>query len=233
MDDSKQVISDILSQEQRDWKDVRSELPANEVPVVIRIFKPGTTMRETEDNIIPWEDVVLGKCVYDHQDKTKYEWIVCTPHHRFEYGPLYKQGHLLEGVEVSHWALPEEDEIEGWKRRLNPNEEYEEFKITIQMKDKEREAQVIENMYRILILAQQHIFVNRKYVDPNDPIRDGINELYSTVEDAIAAMDFDGLSNLKDLDDEEIDRLAAQYEGADDPPYVEFPVSYAERKDDQ
>ena len=90
-------------QEKRVWQEVGVVGPPKPLEnVVMRIYKDGE------------EDVIIG---HINQNGV---WEVSAPFPLYDITELTSSDQLSEGVEVTHWAVPEDGEIEKWWKRFEP-----------------------------------------------------------------------------------------------------------------
>lgn len=136
-------ISQILK-EKRDWRKTQEELPPVGEKVIIRLCHQTDIYGEDNENIYPVEDVGVG--VIDENNK----WSMCPPHPRYDYAPLVNKGVIKENVDVTHWALPEKGEIQGWETRFDQLREYKYLKLEV-------DADNEEDVYRALMFGAHHL----------------------------------------------------------------------------
>lgn len=153
---SKEIVSNIL-REARPWRDATKVKPDPGQLVVIRITNPDIIYVETETEILPSEDMKIAK-FNRNQDGVNGIWVIEPPYPKFDYSPLSNKEQLYPGTMVTHWAVPEEGEIEGWKTRFNPSGIYK--KLNIEVDDDH-----LELVYRALIWASAYI----QKANPDDP----------------------------------------------------------------
>ncbi len=152
----KKIVSNILL-EKRDWKNAIVEKPEPGQQVVMRLVNPTMICGENDKEVYPYEDVKIGVFVRDYNDPTKGSWSVSPPYPLFDYSPLSTKDQLAEGTIVSHWAIPEEGEIEGWNTRFD---QVNVFKHLILEVDDDHK----EDVYRALLWGAAFI----QKCNPND-----------------------------------------------------------------
>lgn len=139
----KNVVSNILH-EPRDWKNANEVKPEVGQQVVIRMMNPTIIFTENETEIYPSEDMKIGEYIRNASDPSTGIWVVSPPYPRFDYSPLSTKDQLNEETIVTHWAVPEPGEIEGWNTRFNQVNIYKKLNIEV---DEEH----LELVYRALI----------------------------------------------------------------------------------
>lgn len=169
------AISNILK-EPREWFDVKEEkFPDPDQQVVIRICHETMLSGETATEIYPIEDLKVGT----YQDG---KWTISPPYPKYDYSPLANKAELNEGVNVTHWAVPGETEIEGWNTRFDRIGTYKKLKIEV---DPEHE----EDVYRALLWGGAFIaqFGGEEFHMAKSG--EGLKKLYETLCDLQACID--------------------------------------------
>lgn len=134
----KKVVSQILK-EKRNWVETVNEMPESKKPVILRLCHRTIFSGETDTEQYPLEDIKLG-----YYDMDSRQWIILPPHPKYDYSPLSNQGYLRENVDTTHWAIPEEKELEWWTNRYNRIRSYGLLELKV---DPENEKEV----YRALL----------------------------------------------------------------------------------
>lgn len=167
----KEEISSILS-ERRLWKDVNEEKPPKDIPVVVRLVNRDKIFNESENQVLYAEDIKIARMSEDETFK------IDPPFPKYDFSPLTNKEELYEGTEISHWAFPEEGELEGWYTRYNPIRSYKHLKIEA---DEETEMDV----YRALSFGSSAISrlyrFNPTMAIPDDAPED-VKELFKFYE---------------------------------------------------
>lgn len=179
---NKKEISLILS-EKRDWIDANIRKPDPKQLVVMRLTNPDIIFDENDDNIFRSEDIKIGEYyIPTSSEDGNGEWLVYGPYPKYDYSILTNKSRLKEGTIVSHWAIPEDGELEGWSNRLNPIGSYKKMSIDV---DEENE----ENVYRALLHGAA--FISQAMEEDKD-----LEKLYIILCDLQACID----SNSKFID---------------------------------
>ena len=127
----KKIASRVLK-EQREWFKSTERHPDVGQRVVMRLCHDTAIRGETQSEIYPVEDVKVGQ--YTEGGK----WIISSPHPKYDYSPLSHMGHLKENVEVTHWAIPEDGELDSWDNRFNIIRPYHHpIEIKVDQRDEE------------------------------------------------------------------------------------------------
>lgn len=179
---NKKEISLILS-EKRDWIDADSKKPEPNQLVVMRLTNPDIIFDEDDEKIFRSEDIKIGKYhITTSSVDGKGEWIVYGPYPKYDYSILTDKSKLKEGTIVSHWAIPENGELEGWDKRLSPIGSYKKLNIDIDDENEEdvyrallhgaafisqamEEDKELEKLYIILCDLQACIDSNSQFID--------------------------------------------------------------------
>ena len=138
----KKIKSNILNQD-RDWIDVNDKLPDINQRVVFRITNPDLVINETDEEILLVEDIKVGRFL-PGIDGNGGKWCIDPPYTLYDYSPLSNKESLKKGANVTHWAVPTPEELEGWDNRLSPVGTYKHLSINV---DKEHE----EILYKALL----------------------------------------------------------------------------------
>lgn len=148
----KKIVSRILKEE-RNWIESKTEFPEHKEPVVIRLCHDTLSSGETETVIYPLEDIKVG---YFDVDISK--WVVLPPYPKYDFSPLSTRSDIKEHVNVTHWAVLEEGELEGWKTRFDLLGSYKKLELNIDLENE-------KDVYRALMYGAAFI---SKYGDKND-----------------------------------------------------------------
>lgn len=155
--DGRTELSQVLIEE-RPWVEVKEgeEIPADQ-PLVVRLVNRNIVYGEDKEKklVLHAEDVAIA--IYN---KEKDEWNIAPPYLKFDYSPLTNKNKLTEGTLITHYAVPEKDEVSGWGIRLLPSGDYEELKLIVDDKN-------IENVYRAFAWGAEAL--HRIYIRSNDP----------------------------------------------------------------
>lgn len=181
MESTKKLVSNILS-ENREWHDCNTEKPPKNTPVVFRFTNNNIIYGEDETSIYPAEDIKIGILSSDD------EFVISGPFPRFDFSPLSNRSKFTEGTIVTHWAYPEEGEVEAWKTRFDPFHTYKNLSIEV-------DGEHIKDVYRALLvgasaLSRLYGLNPSKEVDKNAPdeLKD-LDNLYKTLCDLQAYID--------------------------------------------
>lgn len=163
----KQEIHNILN-EKRFWKRVEDEKPDEGQLVVIRIVNPDRVAWEDDNRYYLLEDIMVAQL----KDGV---WMIEGPFHKYNYSPLTDRANLKEGTVVSHWAVPDDGEVDNWHKRLEYFNKYDELVLKV---DPEHEEQV----YRSLMWGAA--FIEEVYSDATDKEhRDELQQFFKTLKD--------------------------------------------------
>lgn len=155
--------------EPREWKNVNEELPNPEDIVVIRFWNPDIVCWQNQENIYHLEDIMVGTFTLDGN------WKILPPFHKYDYSPLTRKENLKEGTIVTHWAKPDEGEVEAWINRMNYFYEYDYFKIDVDPKNEEA-------IYQAL-LAASSLIENSYNKIKDDKIQKELQQLFQRIKD--------------------------------------------------
>lgn len=155
---SKKIIVSNILHEPRDWKNANEVKPEAGQLVVIRMMNPTIIYAENEKEIYPSEDMKIGEFIRNATDPSTGVWVIAPPHPRFDYSPLSDKERLNDETLVTHWAIPEEGELEGWRTRFDQTNLYK--KLNIEVDDDH-----LELVYRALVWGAAFI---QKY-NPDEP----------------------------------------------------------------
>ena len=167
MENIKKEISQVLK-ERRQWFETKDKMPEEKQPVVIRLCHRTWKTGETETEVYPAEDVKIG---YYANGK----WTILPPHPKYDYSPLSDRTDLRKDVDVTHWAIPEEKELEWWVARFNRTREYKVLALQV-------DPDHAKNLYRALIWGAALI---NQQADPE------VKDLSSYLYDLQNCIDFD------------------------------------------
>lgn len=163
----KEELHNILN-ENRDWKNIEEVKPDEGQLVVIRIVNPDRVAWEDETRYYLLEDIMVASMKGD-------TWQIEPPFHKYNYSPLTNRSELKEGTIVSHWAIPDEEEVDNWRKRLEKFNEYGELILKV---DPEHEEQV----YRSLMWGAA--FIEEAYRGTTDEeSRDELQQFFRTLKD--------------------------------------------------
>lgn len=163
----KQEIHNILN-EKRDWHNVEETKPDEGQLVVIRIVNPDRVAWEDDTRYYLLEDIMVAKLNGD-------TWMIEPPFHKYNYSPLTDRDVLKEGTIVTHWAVPDEDEVDNWHKRLECFNEYDELVLKV---DPDHEEQV----YRSLMWGAA--FIEEVYSSTTDRgSREELQQFFRTLKD--------------------------------------------------
>lgn len=142
-DAPKKVISHFL-REKRNWVDARMMKPKPGQLVVMRLTNPTIIWAENETEIYPAEDIKIGHFLQDYNNPNSGKWAVAPPFPRYDYSELTSKEKLNDFTIVTHWAIPEEGEVDGWKTRFDQINLFKTLKLEV---DEQHE----EDVYRALL----------------------------------------------------------------------------------
>jgi hypothetical protein len=127
-----EIISTVLK-EDRDWIECSSgKVPNLNEQVVMRLYDPNKVFRKENDpNIYAAEDVKIGIYI-----KEENKWLISPPYMKYDFSELSSYCNLKEGVIITHWAYPLEEELKLWASKENISGTYTEFEFKI---DKDHE----------------------------------------------------------------------------------------------
>lgn len=182
---NKKVLSKVLL-DGHEWFSTSEidKVPRSE-PLVVRLEHPKTVIGEDKDVIMYMEDIKVAML------NKEGEWRILPPHPLYDFSPLSSKDHVYDGVNVSHWRYPINNEVGEWAKRLMPINHYSKLVLEVD-KDNERDV------YIALIHAANAI-VSR--VDPeiwNNPDDDRANQEkkdWAILCDLQSAMDYPGINN--------------------------------------
>lgn len=168
MENKKKEISKIL-RETRDWHNIKDKLPDPGQKVVIRFVNKKFIYNETEDEIYYSEDIKVATCIRDYNDPDNIEkctWSIEPPYPKYDYSPLSNKDKLLDGTVVTHWAIPDDEELEGWMTRFDLIGSY----ITLHIETDEDND---EDLYRALMWGASFIARSapEAFNDPDSKIK--------------------------------------------------------------
>jgi hypothetical protein len=144
------IISTIL-EEEREWFECSSgKVPNPNEQVVMRLYDPNQVFRKENDpNIYAAEDSKIGIYIKE-EDK----WLISPPYMKYDFSELSSYCNLREGVIITHWAYPLEEELKLWTSKENIVGTYSEFEFKI---DKDHE----EIAYAAVISAIASVLVTK------------------------------------------------------------------------
>lgn len=125
----RRVVSQVLK-EQRDWIQPENKLPDECWPVVIRLCHRTNISGETPWEIFPLEDIQIG-----HYYGGK--WYIHPPFPKYDYSLLSNKETIKENVDVTHWAIPKDGELEGWQTRFNRIGTYKKLELNVDSENEE------------------------------------------------------------------------------------------------
>lgn len=141
--DKKKISSNILAGETHKWNDIKEVPPTPFAPILIRMQDINQVFMESRTEIVYVEDLKIA-----HWNSEK--WVIEGPFPKYDFSPCSDHENVNEDCEVTHWAEVTEEDLDHWKHRYDPSQEYEEFKIDI---DDAHE----EELYKATILANSLI----------------------------------------------------------------------------
>lgn len=189
----KRVVSNILV-EPRNWQDAKKVKPGLGELVVIRMMNPNVLYGENDTEIYPAEDMKLAKWIPGQKNPDDGTWVIEPPYPLFDFSPLSNKDALNEDTIVTHWAVPEEGEIEGWKTRFDQTYIYKTLKLEV-------DGDHIKDVYRALVWGSAFIANN----NPGDP---DARKLANILYDLQYVLD---TGKGIDLTDEEYEQALAEY----------------------
>lgn len=153
----KKLVSQILT-EKREWHDASKEKPTPNTQVVVRMVHPGIIWVENDEEILLAEDQKIATFVRTYDDPNQGSWAISPPYPLYDYSPCSNKDRLLDGVIVTHWAIPEEGEIEGYNTRFDQINLFKKLNLEVDEEHK-------EDVYRALLWGAAYI---QKYC-PGEP----------------------------------------------------------------
>lgn len=182
----KEEVIHILK-EPRDWQDASESKPEPGMSVVIRFTNPNTVCWEDETKIYHLEDSMVGQWKDDH-------WEINPPFHKYNYSPLTTHNLMKDDTVVTHWAVCESGEIEGWKSRLDYFNTYKNLYITV---DPDKE----EAVYRALMWGAS--FIEDAFNRIEDPkVENQLSEYFQILKDLQYSIDNGGIHESTESDSE-------------------------------
>lgn len=171
----KRKVSNILL-EKREWFDANEKKPPIGERVVIRFTNDNIIYGETETEVYYAEDIKVGRYLQSIEavNGESGRWVIDPPYPKYDYSPLSKKENLLEGSYVTHWAYPEDGELEGWDTRFDMHNKYEKLRIEV---DPDQE----EDVYRAFMWGAS--FLSRTKEFHECPDGKGIRKLYGILCD--------------------------------------------------
>lgn len=169
----KKEINHILD-EKRNWKDVNEELPSSDDPVVIRFWNPDIVCWENKESVYHLEDVMVARW----KDG---EWNIEPPFHKYSYSPLTTIDSFKPGTVVTHWAVPEENEVNDWHNRLAYFHEYHHLKLDV---DPENEEKIYQALLKAASLIETAFNQSK-----NEKIENDLSETFERIKDLQYAID--------------------------------------------
>jgi methyl coenzyme M reductase subunit D len=151
----RKIKSSILEQD-RDWQDANEVKPAVNQRVVIRMVNPDAILNKDEVDEDPdaeiqlLEGIAIGRYLYPLREGEEGSWQVDPPYPLYDYSPLTDKDKLKDGIEVSHWAVPAEGELEGWDNKFMPTDTYAALSLTSDERHK-------ETIYRSLMYGSMYV----------------------------------------------------------------------------
>lgn len=177
----KEEIVNILN-EPRDWQEAEKIKPDEDQLVVIRITNPDRVCYEDDTRIYHLEDILMAQW----KDN---EWRIEPPFHKYNYSPLTDRYDLKPGTIVTHWAVPEDGEVESWHDKLSYFHEYKNLSVIV---DPERE----ETVYRALMWGAA--FIEEAFTGTKDPDNAAeLREFFETLKDLQYSIDQTASSEIR------------------------------------
>lgn len=122
--DKKKLSSNILAGENHKWIDINEKKPTPFAPVLIRMQDTNKVFAESRTEIVYVEDLKIA-----HWNSEK--WIIEGPFPKYDFSPCSSHENVNEDCIVTHWADVTEEDLDHWKHRFDPANEYEVFKINM------------------------------------------------------------------------------------------------------
>lgn len=163
----KRYISKILENSTYLWKDIIKYNPPEDVPLIIRFCDNHVIIHEDVDSIQILEDRKIAKF-------NNGKWSIIPPYPKFDFNPLSNKDRILDTATVTHWAEPNQEDINSYIKRFEPKVDWRYLDITA--KDEDMEL----NLYKALLNAQ--LSMNDKAILYKDDLeRKEKYELYSNI----------------------------------------------------
>lgn len=172
----KKVISEILNNKTYDWKDVKQFQPPENEYIIIRFVDYNVLVKETDDELYPLEDRKIA--VYKNGS-----FEIIPPYARFDFNPLSNGSKILNSAIVTHWAEPNQEDVNEYQRRFEPKLKWKYLDITVKDDD------MALDLYKALINGQ--LMMNQTVMEfMNDEETKGRFKLYSDIfHDLIICLD--------------------------------------------
>ena len=167
--EEKEEISNILLEE-RNWINADETKPDLDTAVVIRIVDKNKIQVETRSEVMYVEDIKIAS--WDG-----YNWYICPPFAKYDYSPLSSHSEINEGAIVTHWATPEEGEVNAWNTRFDRTSDYD-LKISV---DSEH-----EEIYRALLIGATYIAKFGGVEFTECPENQGLKSAYNALYDMMS-----------------------------------------------
>lgn len=168
--EDKTEISKILMEE-RNWMDANENKPDLDTAVVIRIVDKNKIYYEDRTEVMYVEDIKIAS--WDG-----YNWYICPPFPKYDYSPLSDHFEINDGAIVTHWATPEEGEVNAWYTRFDRIDNYH---LNIDV-DPEHE----EEVYRALLLGATYIAKFGGVEFTECPENAGLKSAYNTLYEMLS-----------------------------------------------
>ena len=169
--EDKTEISKILL-EDRNWIDANETKPDIDTAVVIRIVDRNQIYYEDRTEVMYVEDVKIAS--WDG-----YNWYICPPFAKYDYSPLSNHFEIKDGATVTHWATPEEGEVNAWYTRFDYDSGYR-LKIEVDLSNE-------EEVYRAILLGATYIARFGGVEFSACPDNEGLKNAYNTLNAMLAS----------------------------------------------
>jgi len=177
-------VMSIVLEEAKNWIEVDKHLPNIDQRVIVRlchskvpfghkdIIMGGRQIRE----IYPFEDIKVGRYTPDG-------WVIDPPHPKYDYSPLSNKEKLKEHVNVTHWSIPGDEELEAWDTRFDRMREYDRLELKV---DSEHE----EEVFRALVCGAS--LITKYGGDEFQNINSDVRKYYEILCDLQQCIDSNG-----------------------------------------
>lgn len=176
----KKKISNVLK-ENREWFDINEKIPNQGERVIIRITNDKYIYGEDDNEIYYAEDIKVATFAKSY-NSDECRFIIDPPYPMFDYSPLSRKDRLLEGTVITHWAYPDEGELEGWDTRFDISHEYDKLRIEV-------DPEHAEDVYRAFMWGASFIAQANAEEFKSAKPGEGIRRLHETLYDLLACMD--------------------------------------------
>lgn len=156
------------------WVDSETKPEIGKSVIVFMVNKDVLGYDDETGKAFCLSETAVGKWLGDH-------WEIDPPYHKYPISSMMDHEKLTEGVEITRWSEGGDEEIEGWKHRLDLFNEYDKLELII---DPDKE----ETLYRALSLGAALIeSIGPQYPESKD--MDTLREYYMALKDLQFSID--------------------------------------------